>query len=50
MLARNEAGGYDGYGIQVVTFAGAEIADITTFRDPTLLPLFALPPALPAQN
>ncbi len=47
LYRRNDAtGAYDGYGVQVVTFAGDEIADITTFRDPTLLPLFNLPPAL----
>jgi RNA polymerase sigma-70 factor (ECF subfamily) len=38
----NEAGSYDGYGIQVVTFDGKQIADITTFRVPALMPLFNL--------
>ena len=34
---------YDGYGIQVLTFGGDQIADITTFRNPALLPFFNLP-------
>ncbi len=42
----NETGTYDGYGIQVATFDGNQIADITTFRDPSLLRFFDLPPAL----
>ncbi len=48
LYRRSDAGVYEGYGIQVVTLAGAEIADITTFRDPTLLPLFGLAPTLAA--
>ena len=44
----NESGGYDAYGIQVVTFEGTQIADITTFRNPALIPFFGLPPALVA--
>lgn len=42
----NEAGGYDGYGIQVVTFDGEKIADITTFRVPALISYFGLPSTL----
>jgi RNA polymerase sigma-70 factor (ECF subfamily) len=37
------SGNYDGYGIQVITFAGNEISDITTFRNPALLEIFGLP-------
>ena len=44
----NERGGYDAYGIQVVTFDGAQIADITTFRNPALIPFFGLSPVLAA--
>ena len=40
-------GGYAVYGIQVVTLAGDEIADITTFRTPALGALFNLPARLP---
>jgi RNA polymerase sigma-70 factor (ECF subfamily) len=36
-------GVYDAYGIQVVTFQGDLIADITTFRNPALIPYFKLP-------
>ena len=39
-------GGYDAYGVQVVTFGGGQIADITTFRDPALLKYFELPSTL----
>jgi RNA polymerase sigma-70 factor (ECF subfamily) len=43
----NEAGSaYEPYGIQVITFAGGQIADITTFRDPSLLEIFGLPGCL----
>jgi RNA polymerase sigma-70 factor (ECF subfamily) len=34
---------YSAYGIQVVTFDGEQIADITTFRNPALVPYFKLP-------
>ena len=37
------SGNYDGYGIQVITFAGNEISDITTFRNPALIEIFSLP-------
>jgi RNA polymerase sigma-70 factor, ECF subfamily len=37
---------YDGYGIQVLTFDGDQIADITTFRNPTLMEVFDLPATL----
>jgi RNA polymerase sigma-70 factor (ECF subfamily) len=37
---------YDGYGIQVVTFDGEQIADITTFRNPALIAYFDLPSTL----
>jgi RNA polymerase sigma-70 factor (ECF subfamily) len=43
----NEATGeYDGYGIQVVTYNGEQIADITTFRNPALIAFFGLPSTL----
>ena len=49
LYRRNDSGSaYDAYGIQVVTFAGPAIADITTFRVPTLVPRFGLPAMLPA--
>lgn len=44
-----ETKGYDGYGLQVVTFDGKQIADITTFRNPALLPFFQLPSTLTSQ-
>ena len=37
---------YDGYGVQVVTFDGEQIKDITTFRNPALMKFFNLPPTL----
>lgn len=40
-------GAYSAYGIQVLTFAGAFITDITTFRNPALFPYFNLPPHQP---
>jgi len=43
-----EANVYRAYGIQVVVFAGKEIADITTFRVPSLMASFKLPETLPA--
>jgi len=43
------SGDYDGYGVQVVTFDGDRISDITTFRNPSLLPFFELPSALRAR-
>ncbi len=48
LYRRNEMGAYEGYGVQVVTFAGDDIADITTFRVPNLLKYFGLSDALPA--
>jgi RNA polymerase sigma-70 factor (ECF subfamily) len=42
-LYRQSDSGYDAYGIQVVTFDGGLIADITTFRNPALLASFNLP-------
>ena len=42
----NDGGGYDGYGIQVLTFDGEQIADITTFRNPALVTYFGLPSTL----
>ena len=44
----DETGVYDGYGIQVVTFGGNQIIDITTFRNPGLMALFGLPSILTA--
>ena len=43
-----EKGDYDAYGVQVVTFVGDLIADITTFRKPALLAYFDLPSSLAA--
>jgi len=43
-----ETGNYEGYGIQVVTFDGEQIADITTFRNPALIQYFDLPATLAA--
>jgi RNA polymerase sigma-70 factor (ECF subfamily) len=43
-------GGYDAYGIQVVTFSGAAIADILTCRNPVLVTFFNLPVLLPPKN
>lgn len=42
-LYRRGADGYDAYGVQVVTFTGAAICDIITFRKPDLVPRFGLP-------
>lgn len=39
-----QTGIYQAYGIQVVTFAGAEIQDVVTFRNPALVGLFGLAP------
>ncbi|HEX4702411.1 MAG TPA: hypothetical protein VH352_09825, partial [Pseudonocardiaceae bacterium] len=45
--------GHDGvlrpHSIQVLTFAGAHIARITSFQDPALFPTFGLAPTLPAR-
>jgi RNA polymerase sigma-70 factor (ECF subfamily) len=41
-------GGYQPYGIQVLTFAQHEIADIITFRVPALFPHFGLPAIIAA--
>lgn len=41
-----DAGVYRAYGVQVLTFAARDIADITTFRDPALVPRFNLPETL----
>lgn len=38
---------YEAYGLQVLTFQGKQIADITTFRDNDLVPRFNLPRVLP---
>ena len=49
LYKRNESSGnYDAYGIQVITFAGHQISDITTFRDPELIGIFNLPCRLTA--
>ncbi len=42
-LYRQTQTGYGGYGIQVLTFADGEIADIITFRNPGLMQYFSLP-------
>lgn len=47
LYRRDEAAGvYAAYGIQVVTLAGSQVADITTFRMPALAPFFQMPPVL----
>jgi RNA polymerase sigma-70 factor (ECF subfamily) len=43
-------GGHDAYGVQVVTFSGAHIADIMTCRNPAIVAFFNLPVSLPPQN
>ncbi|MBL8162177.1 MAG: sigma-70 family RNA polymerase sigma factor [Anaerolineae bacterium] len=43
-------GTYQAYGIQVLTFAQHEIADIITFRVPALFARFDLPPAIVASS
>lgn len=40
------SGAYAAYGIQVLTFASNGLADITTCRNPALLPAFGLPTTL----
>jgi RNA polymerase sigma-70 factor (ECF subfamily) len=48
LYRRDRAGqGYRAYGLQVVSFDGDQIADIVTFRDPSLISYFDLPAALP---
>lgn len=42
-LYRQSESGYAAYGIQVLTFQGGLIADITTFRNPALAQMFGLP-------
>ncbi len=42
------AGAFQPYGLQVVTFDGDGITDVTTFRDPALTARFDLPSELPA--
>ncbi|HEX5121485.1 MAG TPA: sigma-70 family RNA polymerase sigma factor [Pseudonocardiaceae bacterium] len=39
-------GGYQAYGVQVLTLVGDRIARITSFNDPSLVPTFGLAPAL----
>lgn len=44
-------GGFDAYGVQVLTLTGARIARITAFNDPSLVPLFGFAPRLePAER
>jgi RNA polymerase sigma-70 factor (ECF subfamily) len=43
---RDAGGTYQAFGIQVLTFAGDELADVTTFVDPALFPRFGLPQTL----
>ena len=43
---RDEGGMYRAFGIQVLTFAGDELANVTTFVDPALVPRFGLPQTL----
>jgi RNA polymerase sigma-70 factor (ECF subfamily) len=42
------SGNYQGYGIQVISVAGDQIGDITTFRNPVLIEVFGLSPTLAA--
>lgn len=44
---QSAAGGYDAYGVQVLTFRDGLISDIITFRIPTLVDQFGLPASLP---
>jgi RNA polymerase sigma-70 factor (ECF subfamily) len=47
LYRRGDANGpYNAYGIQVLTFDGGRIADITTFINPALFGYFKLPPSL----
>jgi RNA polymerase sigma-70 factor (TIGR02960 family) len=43
---RGGAGGWEPYGVQVLTLTGARVARIVSFNDPGLVPAFAAPPAL----
>jgi len=44
---RHTAGGlYEPYAIQVLRFAGEQIAEVTTFKNPALVRYFNLPPSL----
>ena len=43
---RSADGGYEAYGVQVLTMIGARIARITAFIDPSLVPAFGLAPVL----
>lgn len=47
LYRRDEAGHYRPYGIQVLAFAGRQIAEVITFRAPGLFRLFNLPDCLP---
>jgi RNA polymerase sigma-70 factor (ECF subfamily) len=46
---RDASGTYRAFGIQVLTFDGDQIADLTTFVNPALVPRFGLPDPLPAE-
>ncbi|MFC7673782.1 hypothetical protein ACFQWH_11915 [Mycolicibacterium sp. GCM10028919] len=44
--AAGDDGRHHGYGVQVLTLAGARIARITAFNDPALVPIFGSAPVL----
>jgi hypothetical protein len=47
LYRREQADGlYHAYGIQVLSLDGEQIADVTTFRNPALIPCFNLPRTL----
>jgi RNA polymerase sigma-70 factor (ECF subfamily) len=50
LYRKGDLGGYDAYGIQVVTFEDSLITDIVTFRNPSLFPHFSLPLTLASSS
>jgi RNA polymerase sigma-70 factor (TIGR02960 family) len=46
VYSRASDGGYDAYGVQVLTLIGARIARITAFNDPSLVPVFGFAPRI----
>ncbi|MBZ0281272.1 MAG: sigma-70 family RNA polymerase sigma factor [Anaerolineae bacterium] len=49
-LYRNNGDQYEGYGVQVLTIKDGLIADIITFRNPSLFRIFQLPATLPIEK
>ncbi len=49
-LYRNNGDQYEGYGVQVLTVKDGLIADIITFRNPSLFRIFQLPATLPIEK